>query len=521
MKDVTLTGEGIAPIPIDSVLVLDRSGSMADSAGPRRKIDALQTAADLFVHLLRPETGSGTGDKIGLVRYNQNNDIYLPLNFMTPNNAAGTQLAQAEDKLSPAAVADSARLAPAGTTGIGGAIQRAAGMLVPPNASRKHVMVLLTDGIENEPPFISAVLNPVRSADPDLKMYSIGLGSQVDPSKLQLITNVVNGYHQVVDDLSGTSRFDLETFYFKIFSNATGMSLVVDPTSVIYLNGANPVIVQTAQIVSSDRNATFLVLDDPALRAFYNLELVDPHGQVIVLGTTVGGTPVQELQRFNYTIYKIIFPDEALAATYVGDWVLRLTPNGKWSPAAVREALAHNNQGRQDFINPYQGLVPIGFAVAVSSDYRMDVNVLPSNYLPGANVKLTASLSDRGAPTVGGDVFVNVTTPNGTAYAGVRLYDDGTHGDAQAGDGTWTTDFTQTAETGSYKFFFHAIGKNERGELVPREDTRYATLMPLSKDPPSPDKPCISCRLLWLLWILLIGLLLLIAVSLLRRFRST
>src|SRR5438445_4731150 len=82
-RDITLQGQGITPIPIDSVLVLDRSGSMADSAGPRRKIDALQTAADMFVHLLRPTTGPDKIDKIGLVRFNKDNDVYLPLDFKT------------------------------------------------------------------------------------------------------------------------------------------------------------------------------------------------------------------------------------------------------------------------------------------------------------------------------------------------------------------------------------------------------------------------------------------------------
>ena len=39
---VTLTGTGISPVPIDTVLVLDRSGSMEDPAGDRKKIDAMR-----------------------------------------------------------------------------------------------------------------------------------------------------------------------------------------------------------------------------------------------------------------------------------------------------------------------------------------------------------------------------------------------------------------------------------------------------------------------------------------------
>ncbi len=514
-QNVTLTGEGISPIPIDNVLVLDRSFSMNESAGPRRKIDALQTAADMYLHLLREETGSGTGDKIGFVRYNQDNDVYLTLDFIGSAGAPATHLAEAENKVSPAAIADPGRLLPAGNTGIGGAMQTAAGMLLGSPADRKHVMVVLTDGQENVDPRILDVIGPVRAADSNLKMYSVGLGSLIEPDKLQAITNVGNGYHQVTDDLNGTSRYDLETFYFKIFSNASEMDLVVDPTTPVLVSGANSVIVNTARIVSSDRSATFLVLDEPYLRAFYNLELVDPSGQIIVLGTTVGGIPVHQLQRYNYTIYRVIFPEVALAPSYVGDWVLRLTPNGRWSPTVVRDSLANRKQ--TDYINPYQGLVPIGFATAVKSNYRLAVSVLPSSYLPGANVKLTASLSDRGWPSVTGEVFVDATTPSNTVYPGIRLYDDGTHGDAVSADGTWTNHFLQTGESGSYKFFFHAVGENERGELAPREATRYLTLMQPSRDPHPSDKPCIPCLLQWLLWLMLIGLLIWIIVRCCKR----
>ncbi len=514
-QDVTLTGVGASPIPIDNVLVLDRSGSMNQSAGPRRKIDALQTAADLYVHLLRAETGAGTGDKLGLVRYNHNNDEYLSLDFLEPTAAPGNHLADAEAKLSPAVVAAGGGLEPSGATGIGGAIERAAGMLPLPSGGRKHVMVVLTDGMQTASPWVSDVLGPVRSADPELRMYSIGLGTQIDPATLQEITNTVNGYHQVVDDLSGTSHYELETFYFKIFSNASGMQLVVDPTIPVLVSGTNPVAIFTAHIVSSDLSAAFLVLDEPSLRAFYNLELVDPQGHVIVLGSTVGGIPVHRLQRYNYTIYRVVFPDVAMASSYVGDWVLRLTPNGKWNTPARMDT--HGPVG--GVMGSAQGLVPVGFAAAVKSNYRLDVAVLPSSYLPGAQVTLTASLSDRGWPSVSGDVLVDVTTPSKTVHASFRLYDDGTHGDATAGDGTWTSVFMQTAETGSYKFFFHAIGKNDRGELAPRQETRYATLMAVRNPPGSFSSPCIPCALQKLLWVLILVLILWLLVLVARGWR--
>ena len=431
-------------------------------------------ATDLYAHLLRPNIGgTGTGDRLGLVKYNATSQVYLDLDFLDAPGVGGTHLSEAEDKLSDAALADAAQLRPQGATGIGGGMQTAAGELPAPSADRKHVMIVLTDGIENREPFISSVLGSIQDDDPDLEIYSVGLGTNIQPTKLQEITNVSNGYHQVADDLSGVTLFDLETFYFKIFANATGLELVVDPTHPVSLAGNAPVLVDTAHITTSDRTALFLVLERPELSGFYDLEFEDPNGNIIVPGSTVGGVPVQIMRRETYTFYRLVFPDPSQAATYVGDWVLRLRPKNPNIPKLQTGASDAKASGQ---IDPGRGYVPIGFAAAVGSNYRLHPAVLPSHYLPGAAVTMTAQLTDRGWPSLDGRVHVDVTTPSGFLYPGRRLYDDGTHGDEEAGDGTWTGRFLSTAESGSYKFYFKAVGRNHRGELMPREDMRYLTL---------------------------------------------
>jgi hypothetical protein len=91
-------------------------------------------------------------------------------------------------------------------------------------------------------------------------------------------------------------------------------------------------------------------------------------------------------------------------------------------------------------------------------------------------------LSDRGWPAVSGQVNVTVTAPDETVFT-LKLHDDGTHGDVTAGDGTWTNRFVQTSVPGVYRFLFRSTGKNERGELAPREATRYVTLAQLEPTP--------------------------------------
>jgi hypothetical protein len=506
---VTLTGTGRAPLPIDSMLVLDRSGSMDDAIGERRKIDSMRDAAALYADLLRDDVGdTGTGDKLGFVKYNDANSLYMTFEEMSPArrdliNDAGSGL------LSDAALADNSRLLPTGYTGIGGAMQTAAFQFggAAPADERRQVMIVLTDGKENREPWIDDVLDPIESTFTDLSIYSVGVGEDIEPTKLQAITNVTNGYHQVAPVLSDTTLFDLETFYFKIFAHAAGMDIVVDPTHVVSLLEPDPIIIDRARIVSSDHSATFLVLDDPLLRQFYDLEFLSPSGDVIKPGVTIGGIPIQESRRHTYRVYRIIFPDPSEAASYVGDWTVRLTPNGKWNRDVVRSAVAKSRIHYNSWLSPYEGLVPVGFAAAVASDYRLQVALAPSSYLPGAEVLLTANLTDRGWPAPEGKVDVTVSTPSGGSSV-VTLHDDGSHGDQVAGDAIFSNHFVQTASPEVYKFRFHSVGYNERGELAPREATRYLTLMKPEPTPPSRDDPTRDDDRLARL--LLLGLLLLL-----------
>ena len=490
---ITLVGSGDSPTPIDSLLVLDRSGSMSDLAGDRTKIEAMRDAVMLYTDLLRPAGGLVTAaDGLGFVRYNDANSVYMSMTQITETVQDDIR----NDELSDAAIGDLNRLRPDGTTGIGGAMLTGAGELGGPDPDRGKVMIVLTDGIENVAPFISEAVDDLQANDPHIQTYSVGLGFDVEPAKLQSITNMgTEGYHQVVSTLSDTSLFDLETFYFKIFSSATGMDLVTDPTHIVNLASADPVVVDRARVISSDRSATFLVLDDPMMRQLYALEFVAPDGSVLVAGSTVGGIPIHEQTRNTYRIFRIVFPDPSQAETYVGDWTLTLVPRGTWTEVVGRNLAAESRFGYGGFMHPMQGQVPIGFAGAVASDYHLEVELAASEYLPGATLDIRAALTDRGWPAPDGSVTVTVTRPDGAVHV-VDLADDGAHGDGDASDAVWGGSYAQTAVPGVYKLLFRSVGHNERGELAPRLAERYVTLAQLEPDPVDPGggTQCRNCE---------------------------
>jgi hypothetical protein len=515
--NVYLTGECIPPIPVDAVLVLDRSGSMSGAAGSWTKIYALRIAASLFTDLLRPSIpGSGFADGMGFSKYNHNSSVYLPFGLVN----SASHVNAAIDALSDAAINDVGRLKPDGYTSIGGGMQTGAGILPAPAADRKQVMVVLTDGIENRTPYVSDVLPGITGSRPDLRIYSVGLGDQHDGAKLQEISNVTNGVYYVAGTLEHATFYDLEAFYFKILANATAWQIVADPTVEVDLTNPNTMTIATATIVSSDRAAIFVVMDEEYLRPYYKLELVDPQRQVIDLGTLVGGVPVHKSQRYNYTIYRVVFPDVGQAHAYVGDWDLRITPVGRHvelAPGDDKNVMANRPASQ----SAAQGKAPIGFVAAVGSDYKLDARIDLDHYQPGATVTMLATLTDRGEPATDGHVTVEVTDPGGTTYAPIELCDDGTHGDLSASDGTWTNRFQQTGLKGTYRFFFRSIGKNYRGELTPREAVRYATLTIEEPDghrppPEGRGRCCLPC---WLLWIIIVVAILVLVLALRRRGR--
>ncbi len=475
---ILLTGRGTTPRPIDSLLVLDRSGSMDDLAGDRTKIEAMRDAVMLYTDLMREDVG----DKVGLVKYNEANSVYLPMTTITN----GVKNAIALGELSMGALNDLARLKPDGATGIGGAMLTGASEVGGPFADRGSVMVVLTDGKENRAPTIAEAISQIGSDDPHIQMYSVGLGFDIEPTKLQSITNMGDeGYHQVVNTLRDETLFDLEAFYFKIFASAANMDMVTDPTHVVNLASNAPVVVDRARVISSDRNATFLVLDDPQMRPLYTLEFIAPDGTILSPGSTVGGIPIHEQVRNTYRIFRIVFPDPSQADTYVGNWILRLVPKGNWTRSVAKNLSAESRFGYGGIMHPVQGQVPIGFAGAVSSDYSLDARITATTYLPGAELQLYADLTDRGWPAPDGNVTVTITRPDQSVHV-VTLHDNGQHGDGLSGDASWANSYAQTSVPGVYKLLFRSVGRNERGELAPRLIERYITLQRPEPDPRGP-----------------------------------
>ena len=484
--NLALHGRGIAPRPIDAVLVLDRSGSMSDSTGETIKIEALKNSAELFASLLRPGT-----DFLGLNQYNASSQNIVPLDSI-------------ENNLQPVNNALSA-LEPDGSTGIGNALQTASEQygLSPVDADPAHrkIMVLLSDGIENQAPYINDVINGYGSYPglfsefPDLLTYSVGLGDadNINSDRLQEISNRgEGGFFHVTGPLSDLNVFALENFYFKVFADAIDHDMVVDPA---FLVTPGQTLEIPVGIISEDREALFFFIGDLPESA-YIFELVDPEGQVISSSATIGGMSVQVKQHNNWTWFRVLFPELDVSNKHIGTWIFRIRIESpeKWFKTEPGE----NNAYVGGYMN--NGMHRMSVAASVKSNYKMDVSVQPETVLVGDKLLVQAKLTNGGWPAPDASVNVTITRPDGSVNQ-MKLNPSVEENEA----GVFINAYTDTSLRGVYDFLFRSTGRTDRGEVVTREARISHFVGKPAEDPTkTPGKPPKQPTIL--IWIIIIML---------------
>jgi hypothetical protein len=487
---VTLKGSGTNPIPLSSVLVIDRSGSMDGLCGDVKKNEAARQAGILYTNLIRD-----MWDWLGVTKYNQNNSTPVPLAAISANRAT------AQAKINDLA----GEFMPTGTTGIGGGMQRGAQEFASSPAGNALAMILLTDGKENERPWISEVRPGIMTDYPQLHIFCVGLGNPIetDPlaiegveiSKLQEIAEDSDALFQSIQSFSGENRYALERFYFKAFAKATGRQTVLDP---VYVFPASSSLQEIAavNIVGCDRDADFLVISD--LFKIEGMQLMiylqDPTGQIIEAGAMVGGIGVHVQTWDNCKLIRVKFPARSQLASYAGTWKLFLKPIFAKPTTA---ALSYPTKN-----------VMLAFMASVGSDYRLTASLTEGEVLVGQPIHITATTTEAWWPSPGAEVTAHVTLPDHSTVT-ETLSDDGAHSDGSMGDAVHGLDFVKTNQKGVYEFLIRSVGKTERGETVVREEALSKYVGPSEPDTPRPTA-CFPCWLLRLIIAVIVILLLII-----------
>ncbi len=409
----------------DNVLVIDRSGSMADFG----KMDSAKQAARLYVDSWR------TGDKIAVESFADTPNVDLTLRDWTDAPGGGSRL-QAFNAITG--------LVAVGATAIGDAVLAGWDELKARGANAHDwALILLSDGMETAgvKTFDAAVDALVSSADKKPVVHTVAIGPDADRLRMQNAANATGGTYQYVsapasplslapeapsDDIT-LMPLNLASKYRAIAAYVLGhqqfFSLFgpLDPEARI-----EPVTIPV------EGNASEMVISISWLPAMYAVQLTDPFSNTVA--------PFEMDAR--HAVWRVPTPTK-------GNWRLLVYGNNQTNTGST--------------LPPY--LVHGSLKSRVTLNAFIDTPL--ADRVPGQPIHLIALLTDN-APVLGATVLAQVTRPDG-ALVNVALRDDGAHGDGGANDGVYGGTFYQTSLAGSYNVLVKASGISPLSGLFTRE----------------------------------------------------
>jgi hypothetical protein len=257
-------------------LVLDQSLSMNDPAGTsgRTRLAVLKDSADLFATAIQDNNG------LGIIRFDEN---AYPPNDPTYGGMPITKiLSDADRDIAHAAIAAHGAH---GSTSIGDGLVMGHSQIValPPGAYDRTAMLLLTDGLENEP---VSIADAVGMGAVDHQTFAIGLGNefQVNTGALNAITGATGGNLLLSGILTPNTDdfFRVKKFFLQILAAVTNTSIVRDPVG--YINIGTRIRIPF-ELSEADIDCRVILLTDYQV---VSMTLESPDGQAIDPGNAVG-----------------------------------------------------------------------------------------------------------------------------------------------------------------------------------------------------------------------------------------
>ena len=437
---VTLQGRAIEPPPVDSVLVIDRSGSMSEPTGltGETKRDHAIAAANLYVSLLKEV------DRIGIVRYNDQS--VAPGDVLLTMRVAGVEGSGA-GRLAAWSVLTPANLDPNGFTSIGSGIIRGSALLDSAVADAR-ALVVLTDGLQNTDPDIADAQAVVAGKSPAQRVFAVGLGLNQLEDTLDEIATVTNGVAQITGDLVDAKEFLLQKLYVQILADIGDEAFIRDPVSTLFpqQQRATPVFIGETDIA-----ADFVVVLRPnfLFPKYLDVWLEAPDG-TIVRPADAGTVNMRFVQQNTHLYFRCQFPVvPGRIGTHAGRWrvwVRNLTGRVQTSAAVVAGA----------------GGAPLVYSVMAKarSDLRLGGRLRQSSYAPGSSMFVTLEPTLYGLPVaVSEPVRVDVLRPDGAPRSLVLT---------RTVDGTYEGTYVDTPLIGPYLFTAEVSARTPLGHAVTR-----------------------------------------------------
>jgi hypothetical protein len=410
----------LEPSEVESVeiaICLDRSGSMQGSY-----MTAAKNASKTFVDMMQ------FNDYLAVTSFAASASVNYPF----------TQLVDEQDKTNAKNAINS--IATGGWTSIGSGMQKSQSELNKGNTDQTQAMLLLSDGYENEPPYVSNVI-PTIPGNTDI--YTIALGPDSDQTLLNNIAVQTGGFYSYAP---GASRLNL--IYNSIRAKVTGQEVYASFTESLDQG-------QTQNHnVFVDGGTTFVIFSLTWSGDELDIELTDPNG--LVIDENSSDPNVSYTFGPSYKTFSITNPES-------GEYVVNIL-----NPNKARQSTNYN------------------FVVSGESTLNMSVTFDKSIYGLNEPIQVVADITDGTLPVTGASITAEVTVPakadfipkgliskeepepdeslikdeNGNYYdeKGELRYEKATLVLNDNGDGTYSNSFTNTNVQGSYSFDIFASG---------------------------------------------------------------
>jgi hypothetical protein len=498
--EVTVDANTVARLTAATALVLDRSGSMSEDRGDgQTKHLALQQAATVFVGLMLP------GDGVGVVRYNQDAQQLQPVLQLGEGGLSDLNRTGTLDLI------DGPGLDPAGATSIGNGIFEGRALLDAASPFDVKDLVVLTDGIENQPRSIADVAGQINE-----RTYAVGLGQpqNISVPALQTISGNNGGFLLVTGAITGANRFQLQKYFLQILAGISNAEVVLDPDGELHRGDVHRI---PFQLSDADSGVDVILLTPRPDVVDFRLQT--PNGLLIEPWRARSEPAMRYETADGLAYYRIALPIQLRPARFDqgGTWHAVLTvgrprlepdredPDGvdlsilrgrrrSAASAPPRRPFEHERafavveaQGREPAVavaatgdtRPGRG-VPYSLVVHSYSSVSLRADVRQRSYEPGAEVVVTASLTQSSLPVTGDPaVWAEITRPDGASTTR-PLEPDGEDGYAAA--------FASTLP-GVYRIRVRARGRTRAGLPFTRERTVTATVWRGGDDPGGPGRP--------------------------------
>ncbi|MCH8060931.1 MAG: VWA domain-containing protein [Chloroflexi bacterium] len=523
LDDLILYDQELSPLPpvvgrAAAVLLFDTSGSMSWNhdgvfgvPSEQQRLTLAKDAAIPFIVMLN-DFNSGAAD-FGIARFPGQQILVTPgcgASVVTPMDVIDdTNADTAVNTTIPGLSAN-------GNTPLLAGIGTAMGMFT--NQDRR-VVVLLSDGYHNCPtvadvsdPAVQSLINQANAES--TRLYTIGFGrpSDVDHPLLDALASQTGGaFYDVTgptfDPAAWSPATALQEAYKAILVDTLNLQTGVDPLGVI---DAGQLVSKKIMINENDRIVSFYLSWATHQQGRLGLTIRSSDGAVLPSSGT--GLRVHEGETYRILTVQQAFL-ELQGKVGTNPWTIEIDTGGL-------------GDGEREH---YQ------YSVLIDSGLLMQTAVEPALFTTGDTVTLTAKLTDRGEPILGvtdvqvtftgpedglGNWFAkntvtqaeleripkkveeetlpdlvrkfrflresrSVALPGRTAPRTLKLYDDGTHGDAVANDGVYTAQF-EVMKEGTYSFHFQSVGA-DGGKASFQREAKFDKYVPVKVAPDGID----------------------------------